>query len=62
MPERATGDRMLSSKERRLLRWMLEHGTPEASSFLRQAGPCTIERFSGFLLCRLIFYCADSAG
>lgn len=42
MAERATGGRMLSPHERRLLRWMLEHGTPEASSFLRQAELATV--------------------
>jgi hypothetical protein len=30
------GNRNLNDKERRLVRWMLEHGTPEATAFLSQ--------------------------
>ena len=30
------GNRQLSDQERRLVRWMLEHGSPEAAGFLPQ--------------------------
>lgn len=35
-PEQNGGTRTLSDKERNLARWMLEHGLPEAQSFLPQ--------------------------
>jgi hypothetical protein len=39
--ERAIDGRMLNLHEYRLVRWMLEHGRPEAASFLPQAESAT---------------------